>query len=82
MGTGYDVKKNENEDTDAGDGVRGVGRMLESARFMDSNECNTLIPAVRGAAGKPTAQVLAEIDDAGAAFGAAAREKFGKKGEW
>ena len=57
-------------------------RLLEAARFMDSNECNTLIPAARGAAGKPTAQVLAEINAAGAAFGVAARERFGKKGEW
>jgi 4-hydroxy-4-methyl-2-oxoglutarate aldolase len=57
-------------------------RLLEAARFMDSNECNTLIPAARGAAGKPTAQILAEINAAGAAFGAAARGKFGKRGEW
>jgi 4-hydroxy-4-methyl-2-oxoglutarate aldolase len=57
-------------------------RLLEAARFMDSNECNTLIPAARGANGKPFTQVLAEIDAAGAAFGKAAREKFGKKGEW
>lgn len=57
-------------------------RLLEAARFMDSNECNTLIPAARSAAGKPTVQILAEIDAAGAAFGKAAREKFGKKGEW
>ena len=57
-------------------------RLLEAARFMDSNECNTLIPAARGANGKPFTQVLAEIDAAGAAFGVAARGKFGKKGEW
>jgi 4-hydroxy-4-methyl-2-oxoglutarate aldolase len=57
-------------------------RLLEAARFMDSNECNTLIPSARGANGKPFTQVLAEIDAAGAAFGKAAREKFGKKGEW
>ncbi len=57
-------------------------RLLEAARFMDSNECNTLIPAARGANGKPFTQVLTEIDAGGAAFGKAAREKFGKKGEW
>src|SRR5262245_11138619 len=28
-------------------------RLLEAARFMDSNECQTLIPAARGGAGKP-----------------------------
>ena len=57
-------------------------RLLEAARFMDSNECKTVIPAARSAAGKPFAQVLSEINAAGAAFGAAAREKFGKNGEW
>ncbi len=57
-------------------------RLLEAARFMDSNECRTVIPAARGAAGKTTAQLLSDIDAAGAAFGAAAREKFGRKGEW
>jgi 4-hydroxy-4-methyl-2-oxoglutarate aldolase len=57
-------------------------RLLEAARFMDSNECQTLIPAARSAAGKPFEQVLTEIDAAGAAFGKAAHEKFGRKGEW
>lgn len=57
-------------------------RLLEAARFMDANECNTLISAARSAAGKTTQQALAEIDAAGAAFGQAARERFGKKGEW
>ena len=57
-------------------------RLLEAARFMDSNECQTVIPAARSAAGKPFEQVLTEIDAAGAAFGNAAREKFGRKGEW
>ena len=57
-------------------------RLLEAARFMDSNECNTLIPAARGSAGKPVEQVLTEIDAAGEAFGKAARVKFGTKGEW
>ena len=57
-------------------------RLLEAARFMDSNECQTLIPAARSAAGKSFGQVLTEIDTAGAAFGKAAREKFGRKGEW
>ncbi len=57
-------------------------RLLEAACFMDSNECKTVIPAARGAAGKPFPQALAEINAAGAAFGKAAWEKFGKKGEW
>ena len=57
-------------------------RLLEAARFMDGNECNTVIPAARGADGKPFQQALAEIDAAGEAFCKVAREKFGNKGEW
>ena len=57
-------------------------RLLEAARFMDANECNTVIAAARGAAGKPVEQVLAELEAAGAAFSAAARQKFGQGGEW
>lgn len=57
-------------------------RLLEAARFMDGNECRTLIPAARSAVGKPGEQVLGEINAAGAAFGQAARTKFGKQGEW
>ncbi|MBX3178367.1 MAG: RraA family protein [Candidatus Hydrogenedentes bacterium] len=56
--------------------------LLDAARFMDSNECRTVIPAGRGAAGKTTEEILADMRAAGAAFGAAAREKFGKRGEW
>ena len=57
-------------------------RLLEAARFMDSNECRTVIPAARGAGGKPTDQVLAEMDAAGAAFRTAAREQFARQGDW
>jgi len=57
-------------------------RLLEAARFMDANECQTLIPAARGAAGKPLEQILAEINAAGAAFGQAAKKHYGKQGEW
>lgn len=56
--------------------------LLAAARFMDSNECATLIAAARSASGKPVEQLLTEIDAAGKAFGKAARERFGGKGEW
>jgi 5-enolpyruvylshikimate-3-phosphate synthase len=49
---------------------------------MDSNECRTLIPAARSAAGRPFAEVLDAIDAAGAQFSANAQEQFGRKGEW
>jgi regulator of RNase E activity RraA len=57
-------------------------RLLDAARFMDSNECRTVIRAARGAAGKPYAQVLAEMDAAGTEFREAASRRFHAGGEW
>jgi 4-hydroxy-4-methyl-2-oxoglutarate aldolase len=57
-------------------------RLLDAARFMDQNECETVIPAARAAAGKPLQQVLVEMDAAAAAFRAAAQRQFGSSGEW
>lgn len=56
--------------------------LLEAARFMDSNECQTVISAARQAAGKPFDQILADLNAAGEAFGKAAKTKYGNKGEW
>jgi len=55
--------------------------LLEAAVFMDNNECNTIIAAARSAAGKPTEQIINELNEASARFGQAAKEKFGNKGE-
>lgn len=57
-------------------------RLLDATRFMDTNECKTVIPAGRGAAGKSTDAILADMRAASEAFGAAVRTKFGKVGEW
>ncbi|MCY2989401.1 MAG: RraA family protein [Planctomycetota bacterium] len=57
-------------------------RLLEAARFMDGNECRTLIAAARGAAGKSIPQILADFDAAADQFGENAAAKFGKRGEW
>jgi 4-hydroxy-4-methyl-2-oxoglutarate aldolase len=57
-------------------------RLLEAARFMDANECRTLIQAARETVGRTPQQICAALDAAGAEFGKAAREKFGRKGEW
>ena len=46
------------------------------------HECNTVIPAARGASGLSTDELLKRIEEAGAAFGAAARAQFARKGEW
>jgi regulator of RNase E activity RraA len=57
-------------------------RLLEAARFMDSNECRTVIPAARETAGKTMPEILQQMSEARTAFGKAAREKFGAQGEW
>lgn len=56
--------------------------LLEAARFMDTNECETVIPAARSSAGLPTDQVLANLAEAGAEFGRNVRRKFRREGEW
>jgi len=50
--------------------------LLDAARFMDSNECNTTIAAARAATGKSSDEVLADMEQAGAKFGKAAREHY------
>jgi 4-hydroxy-4-methyl-2-oxoglutarate aldolase len=62
-------------------------RLLEAARFMDANECRTLIPAARESAGRPVADTLRALDAAQAAFRENALRKFSKPevpktGEW
>lgn len=57
-------------------------RILEAARFMDSNECATVIRAARDCHGKGCDELLGQIAEASAAFKKAAREKFGSPGEW
>jgi regulator of RNase E activity RraA len=57
-------------------------RLLEAARFMDSNECQTLIAAARNSQGKTTEEILQSIDRAADEFGKKTKGKFGEKGEW
>jgi regulator of RNase E activity RraA len=59
-----------------------LGRLLEAARFMDSNECKTLINAARNSQGKTTQEILEAIDQASREFNQNTREKYGEKGEW
>ena len=56
-------------------------KILEATRFMDSNECNTLIQSARSTSGKSTAEILSGINKAAATFSRSALSKFGKKGE-
>lgn len=57
-------------------------RLLEAARFMDTNECQTLIPAARNSHGKSMENLLSDLDEATDQFKMSVKEKFGKKGEW
>lgn len=57
-------------------------RLLEAAKFMDANECRTLIAAAGETVGKSPKDICAALDRAGAAFSSAAKAKFGRKGEW
>ena len=56
--------------------------LLEAARFMDANECSTLIAAAARAPGRGMEEILEGIDEAVRAFGVAAKARFGRKGEW
>jgi regulator of RNase E activity RraA len=56
--------------------------ILEAARFMDANECQTVIAAARNCFGLSTGQVLANLAAAGAQFGKNTEAKFRRKGEW
>lgn len=56
--------------------------LLEAARFMDANECATVIPAARGGAGLPMEELLRRMDEAGKSFRAQARKQFHGEGEW
>ncbi len=57
-------------------------RLLEAATFMDTNECQTMIPAARSCSGLTSGQLLEQLHTGCAAFGAAAKAKFDRKGEW
>ena len=56
--------------------------LLEAARFMDANECETVIPAARGTAGLGTDQILANLTASIAKFGENVRGRFRRSGEW
>ena len=56
--------------------------LLDAARFMDSNECNTVIPAARDSAGRSSEELLTGIEDAITRFSANVKAKFKREGEW
>lgn len=56
--------------------------LLDAALFMDANECETIIRAARGAAGKSLETILDQLDQADEQFSKNVQKKFGKRGEW
>ena len=58
-----------------------VARLLEAARFMDANECNTVIRAARDLAGLSTEEALQKLDAAARAFRQATQKYFRPSGE-
>jgi 4-hydroxy-4-methyl-2-oxoglutarate aldolase len=58
-------------------------RVLEAARFMDDNECETVIVAGTDSFGRTGPELLKSMTAAGRKFGANTRRRFGGKGgEW
>ena len=56
--------------------------ILEAARFMDANECQTVIPAARGSVGLGRDEILSNLNEACVEFGKNAKAKFQRDGEW
>ncbi|NIA31456.1 MAG: RraA family protein [Actinobacteria bacterium] len=56
--------------------------LLEASRFMDANECKTIIAAARNSSGKTKDEILKALEDASVEFDKNAMNHFGKKGEW
>jgi 4-hydroxy-4-methyl-2-oxoglutarate aldolase len=56
--------------------------LLEAARFMDANECQTVLPIASTAAGRSQEEILASIEEGVGQFGANVKTKFNRAGEW
>lgn len=56
--------------------------LLEAARFMDSNECHTMISAARETAGMSIDEMLKHLDDSMKSFGKQTKEKFNRRAEF
>lgn len=55
--------------------------LLEASRFMDTNECLTMIRSARETAGMSADEAVAHLDRAAEAFGRSTVERFGRRGE-
>ena len=55
--------------------------LLEASRFMDANECKTLIATARNSTGKSMENILNDFDEASIQFRRATKERFDNKEE-
>jgi regulator of RNase E activity RraA len=55
--------------------------LLEATAFMDEQECRHLISRARGSAGKGVEEILEGLEEGGACFSGAVRDKYGRRGE-
>lgn len=56
--------------------------LLDAARFMDANECGTVIPAARDTSGRSAEEILSNLDAAATQFSQNVKAKFKREGEW
>lgn len=56
--------------------------VFDATLFMDGNECTSVIEASQVLAGRSMSETRSNMVEAERRFGAAALERFGKKGEW
>ena len=56
--------------------------LLKAARFMDRNECSTVIAAARDTVGRSADEICARLDAAAVEFSKNAKAKFKSGGEW
>ena len=56
--------------------------VFDATLFMDGNECTSVIEASQILVGRSMSETRAQMVDAERRFGAAALERFGRKGEW
>jgi 4-hydroxy-4-methyl-2-oxoglutarate aldolase len=62
--------------------IEDEGRLLEAVKFMDINECDTVIKAGRNSTGLLKEDILDRFDQAGYEFDQAVQQRFGAGGEW
>lgn len=57
-------------------------QLLEASKFMDTNECETVIAAARNSSGLTTEEILENLSKASRQFRDNAQQKFARSGEW